>query len=373
MPTRLQPPQQRRPPEFHGSSDSELEVDDAPSQHRLRVDAVPVPSWASRTDSEEGSLEPRTVLQLRRQSGESRKESRATNHSSENEERESHPVEPKASLDDVPTAGGKKTFNELLAEQLGCDLESIADVAETERVPESPAFVRRNPDGDDGKPKSFLRKGSGLTRYGGVGNPPKSFKRSKSQNNVSHTGDSIDPMRLSASSLKLKSATSCSRLDIAERETIAFASKKTPPKGRTPATSSSAKKTTANGASPQQNGGSTKPAGKRTTPSSSTLAGKSKSSVSGTNSTPSGYKASVANVARNKPPDPVASKKKSALSNGGSSAAGRESGGGGVGATAAPVEELSPVYDSVEWSFREKLKKADKTHKVILLSFCFTR
>ena len=27
-------------------------------------------------------------------------------------------------------------------------------------------------------------------------------------------------------------------------------------------------------------------------------------------------------------------------------------------------EDLSPVYDSVEWSFREKLKKAERKHKV---------
>ena len=27
-------------------------------------------------------------------------------------------------------------------------------------------------------------------------------------------------------------------------------------------------------------------------------------------------------------------------------------------------EDASPVYDSVEWSFREKLKKAEKKHKV---------
>jgi hypothetical protein len=34
---------------------------------------------------------------------------------------------------------------------------------------------------------------------------------------------------------------------------------------------------------------------------------------------------------------------------------------------AADVEEdgeASPVYDSVEWSFREKLKKAEKNHRV---------
>lgn len=38
-------------------------------------------------------------------------------------------------------------------------------------------------DNDDESParKSFLRKGSGLARYGGVGGPPKRMRRSKSQ------------------------------------------------------------------------------------------------------------------------------------------------------------------------------------------------
>ena len=33
-------------------------------------------------------------------------------------------------------------------------------------------------------------------------------------------------------------------------------------------------------------------------------------------------------------------------------------------------EDASPVYDSVEWSFREKLKKAEKKHKVSSAFIC---
>ena len=47
-----------------------------------------------------------------------------------------------------------------------------------------------------------------------------------------------------------------------------------------------------------------------------------------------------------------------------------------ISATSAAVnggcndEDASPVYDSVEWSFREKLKKAEKKHKVSSAFIC---
>ena len=112
-------------------------------------------------------------------------------------------------LEDMPVGTGVKTFEELLEEKLALSSD----------VPDQPSPVRN----DKGKGKTFLKKGAGLVRYGGVGSPPKSFKRSVSTANVSQkAGNSVQ--RTSSASSRMKSSKSCSRLDIAERETIAFSS-----------------------------------------------------------------------------------------------------------------------------------------------------
>ena len=337
-----------------------------PPDSRLRA-GPPVPSWASRMDSDDGSLEPRTVLpNLSRPES---AQSGAKDLSGDREAPESHTVVPKASLDEVPVAGAKKSFHELLAEQLGCDVGAVAP-PEPEEAPPEPAFVRRIPD-EDGKPRTFLRKGSGLSRYGGVGSPPKSFKRSQSQNNVSQTQDGT---RLtSASSTKMKSATSCSRLDVADKETIAFASKKTPPKRA----AVSAKKPTLNGHSGPSSSGPGVGPKKSTTPPSSQAkpritngASPSVPIVSSKDSNLNRKKPAGATIKKGASALPVASKNSPSLndkpdrkSNGHSNTAASKKGSSN-GPVHTSSEELSPVYDSVEWSFREKLKKADKTHKV---------
>ena len=235
----------------------------------------PMPSWASRTDTN-ASPDPKTVL--------SRKSVLASVHS-EREERESNPVAP---TEERPIRAPKKTFEELLAEQLGTSMDEVNEDA---------AFVKRQTPVHQrvSGAKSFLRKGSGLARYGGVGSPPKAFHRSKSTNNVNGSIGTPASIR----SNRLKSSTSCSKLDIADRETIAFASKKSPPKRASAvkngkATAQLALKTSANG------------------------------------------KGSPKKFANQESPKKIKDKD----------------------------EDVSPIYDSVEWSFREKLKKADLRHKV---------
>lgn len=111
------------------------------------------------------------------------------------------------SPEDRPILPTKKNFDELLAERLGTE-------ARMEPTRES----RRENDSSPTK-KSFLRKGSGLARFGGVGAPPKRMKRSRSQ--VLPSGKSMEGSKFGGS---------CPKMNIADRETIAYASKKTTPK-----------------------------------------------------------------------------------------------------------------------------------------------
>ena len=187
---------------------------------------------------------------------------------------------------------------------------------------------------------TFLRKGSGLRRYNGAGSPPKAFKRSQSQGNCAAAvtptvngskvrkttlaGDIVEYSAreamiqvsgsLSCLQSKLKSSTSCSKLD-------APLAKKSPVVKK-----SVLRAPTATGKGQEPGSGGNVRSGRpgKPAPKNRLVVPKSKA---------------------------IAIKKISA-----SSAA--KDGGGCVD------EDASPVYDSVEWSFREKLKKAEKKHKV---------
>ena len=128
-----------------------------------------------------------------------------------------------------------RALKSFLAEKLGLGVDNV------QSNNDSPLGERKIGDSKGNTARSFLRKGSGLARYGGVGSPPKAFHRSKSQSNVNN--DPKDKSSNNKTQTRLKSSKSCSKLDIAERETIAFASKKRPGVNSAPK-SMSAKSTT---------------------------------------------------------------------------------------------------------------------------------
>ncbi len=262
---------------------------------RLTNDAA-VPSWASRTESEI-SQDPKTVL--------ARKPTAMPKRDGNNE------------LDELPV-GNAKSFEELLAEQLGCDVEALK---------EAPVFDRTSKVQQEAATKrTFLRKGSGLARYGG-GVTPKALSRSRSQSNVNGSGGTPSAGR------RMKGSTSCSKLDIAERETIAFASKKSPPKR-----SMSIKSVSSTGsASSVVKAPSSFISGKR-----ATTAEQPKSSSKSVEDR------EVASRLLKGPKKPS-----QALPSGERAWEHKRK------------EDSLPVYDSVEWSFMEKLKKADQKHEVI--------
>ena len=253
---------------------------------------VPIPSWASRTESE-GSQDQRTVL---------------NNSAAKNKNPNAQSPQ---NIDDIPIVA-PKTFEEILAEQLGNDNQAPATLSTPKN--ESPAFVRR---AASDKPRTFLKKKSGLARFNGAGSPPKAFRRSKSQNNVNN-----DTAKKVSGNIngRVQSSKSCSKLDIANRETISFSSKKAPAKKSAIGPNKSKPSTTS-----KNNGQSVMSTSTGSMPEKSSSVGKNKLL-------------------------------KSALSKG----------------TSSSLKELplrsqiaidgrnSPGFDSVEVSFQEKLKKASK-------------
>ncbi len=133
----------------------------------------------------------------------------------------SEATQKRRSIDDQPIVPKAKTFEELLEQQLvfegGDEVREDEDGDENAKG-ESPAFVRRNQE-----PKPFLRRGSGLARYGGVGAPkkltPKSLRRSQSQSGSKTSLNRIDDNNKGAtyagstSSSRLKSSKSCPKLN----------------------------------------------------------------------------------------------------------------------------------------------------------------
>ncbi len=325
------------------SNDDDVDAMVAP---RLINDAA-VPSWASRTESDP-SQDPKTVLS-RRPFLSSAASASASASASAGRRRRRGEEETNNELDERPV-GNSKSFEQLLAEQLGCDVGALKDEPAFERT----AKVQQQEEGGGGgaRPKrTFLRKGSGLARYGGVGGAggtPKALSRSRSQGNVS---DKATPN----TGRKIKGSTSCSKLDIAERETIAFASKKSPPKRSTSVKSTSSSSTTAAAAAAAA-AGSTPVAARKVVPAAA-------------NHQPSKSvpKAPPAVVRRSGIEDrAVAARLLKGVKKGEVE---------GVAQKKAQQQQQQqkqqekqkdpvPVYDSVEWSFREKLKKADKKHEV---------
>lgn len=180
-------------------------------------------------------------------------------------------------------------------------LAAEGDSHDTES-PSTPAFVRSS------RAAVFLRKGSGLRRYKGAGSPPKTFKRSRSQGNCAAT---VIPA-VNGNKAKFKSSTSCSKLDAALAK-------------KSPVVKKSAVRVPTAGGKGQEPGSG----GNYKSPKPGKLAPKNRLGVPR--------------------PKAISIKKIS-----GSSAAANGDCGD---------EDASPVYDSVEWSFREKLKKAEKKHK----------
>ena len=307
-----------------GSYTTTFEDDSGPSLPKLSKD-VAIPSWASRAATEsDGSQDPNTVLSRQPYLG-----SRAVvrQKSSSSVEAESRPVK---NIEEKPVSGAKKSFEELLAEQLGVSVSEIGQGAKQE-----PAFVRRNADGDK-KAKTFLRKGSGLARYGGVGSPPKAFHRSKSQSNVSTDKNKTPPMNaMSKSTSRLKNSTSCSKLDIASRETIAFSSKKNQksmkPNNITSNSSMSKSSTSLSVKSVQSNG--------------------STSSKTVTNNNKVLPHKIVQTLTLKRKPEPVLRQQDQQQQQ-------------KLISIDKNDDRQSPIHDSVELSFKEKLKKADRSHKV---------
>lgn len=217
--------------------------------------------------------------------------------------------------DERPIVATRKSFEELLEEKLGVHEGEGSTSVSQQLENQSPAFVKRKNISEQQREKSrsFLKKGSGLVRYGGVGSPPKMFKRSKSQNSVkNHTPPS-----------RMMSSKSCSRLNnVATRETIAFASKKTPPK-------------------------------RSKSLSSSTSLATNKTNVGG--KTSSGKSQLLRNATSRQPA-------KMACITSDNRAHRDEINGDDDEAS------VSVVHDSVELSFREKLKAADQKHKVATLT-----
>ncbi len=279
---------------YSSTFDDEGDVESSSEMPRLATN-VAVPSWASRTESE-GSHEPQTVFAVGKKG------------------------KGKGNVLDEQPVGNPKSFEQLLAEQLAVSSSGAETTVykEEKKKPSSP------------EKKAFLRKGSGLARYRGVG---RTLSRSKSQSSVSTT-----------SSGRMRPSTSCFNLDIAERETIAFASKKTPPR--------------------KANGSNTNVSAKaKTSPPNmiKTSLKQLKSNVS------------KVNVCEGQPEvraNPQSVEKPGVAST---------RTGTGYSPTRGTLEgiendddddddDASPIHDSVEWSFREKLKKADRTREVILLS-----
>ena len=266
---------------------------------------------------------------------------------SSNSEREDSGSKPVINIEERPINAPKKTFEELLAEQLGLEPPE----SEPTKTPQTPAFVKRTP--ATGSGKTFLKKKSGLARFGGVGSPPKGFRRSVSQNAVAQGGTPA-----SIRSNRIKPSTSCSKLDIADRETIAFASKKLSPKK----TQNSIKSTTPSATS------------SRSTSNNSLAKSISNSQLSKGATLQKPANSSSANVkplrlvkngstASPKNSSPMSSNKREV-----------EEAPRVVQVDAAvsvddddDVSTATSVHDSVEHSFREKLKKADKNHKVTTL------
>ncbi len=278
-----------------------------------------MPSWASRATDSDPSQDPKTVL--------SRKATVVADKTN---------VVSDGDLEERPV-GNAKSFEEMLAEQLGCEAENLR---------ESPAFQRTAAATEEGfftdKPKrTFLKKRAGLVRYGGSpAVATRGMSRSKSQSNVSR--DAAVP-----SSRRLKGSTSCSKLDIAERETIAFASKKTPPKRSmsiksVSSTASSSAASTRSGGRVQE---ATPPVAPRKINGAAVSGGKNPGNFSGAKigtSSKSGVgDKAVASRLMNGPKKTAEDRVKAATKRG-----------------------ETPIYDSVEWSFREKLKKADQNYKV---------
>jgi len=280
---------------YYSSTFDEEDDEDEPEPPRLLIHNQPaIPSWASRTDTATTSL--KTVV-------------KATKAATGN-------------LDEQPV-GNKKTFEQLLAEQLGLDTEEIK---QTETLAPADATTTRSAD----RPaRAFLRKGSGLARYGGLTpvTSRRAIKRSKSQSNVRTSGG--------GQSRRLTSSTSCSRLDIADRETIASASKRAPPKRSlsiksVSSASSLGKKSPSTGQIKVNN------APKTSKEKVASSLGRRSNKVEPAPLGPAQNRSSVPTVK--------------------------------VAAFSTHDEDVSPVHDSVEWSFREKLKKADENHKVKLTS-----
>ncbi len=206
--------------------------------------------------------------------------------------------------------GNNKSFEELLAEQLGCD---------TNELGQDPVFERTDKiSRKSSEPRKFLKKGAGLVRYGGVGGAPvKGLSRSKSQGNVGQDKDGK----------RVKNSVSCSKLDIADRETIAFASKKTPPKR--------------------------------------TLSIKSVSSVGSVTPSSSVKPSPKQTSAAKKATSPATTLRKTAAKNSKTSAVSNSVQKASKVKEVLTTEAQLPVYDSVELSFREKLKKAGQKQEVI--------
>ncbi|XP_059090439.1 centromere protein J-like [Tigriopus californicus] len=209
-------------------------------------------------------------------------------------------------IEEIPIVNPKKTFEELLAEKLGSEdavSPALQDVPKVEQVPHGSPRTRS---------KTFLRKGSGLARYGGVGSPPKAFKRSRSTNSVTPKGDS-NP--------RLKSSKSCSKLDTGRKVTPGSA-KKTPPK-RT--ISSYSVKSPPQKVSPPSQGNKLE-----VVPKKAKAIGSMKAKAPKTTNM-------LLPKSSLQPPE--------------------------ANHVHSDKENESPVYDSVEWSFREKIKKANSKHK----------
>jgi len=282
------------------SSAFEEEEDATPRPPRLANDAA-VPSWASRTESAT-TQEAKTVVAA----------ARSKNLADNPDER---------------VVGNAKSFEQMLAEQLGLDQDQVKREGE-------PAPQRSG----ERQARAFLRKGSGLARFGGVGGVAvtpvalRRMKRSKSQGSV----------RGQPAGRGMTASTSCSRLDIAERETIASASKRAQPKRSLSIKSVSSVSSLGSRKSPPckestSNGKASKSGGEKinTLPRTTSKSNNVK-------------KASTVSPVATSPGVPLPKPTFSGVQ------------------TKEEDADVSPVHgiDSVEWSFREKLKKADKNHEV---------
>ena len=137
------------------------------------VDSALMPSWASTNNSNSG--ENQVTVKERKQ-------------------------QQQRNLDEIPIQSAKKTFEELLQEQLGLDDSSP-------RV-----FEKRDPKKKSGA-ASFLRKGSGLARYGNVKSPKRFVRRSKSQSNVNNTSNNNKNYHGNNDNRRLAQSSSCTKLD----------------------------------------------------------------------------------------------------------------------------------------------------------------